>query len=754
MEQIKEEEEEAPQLGEQEETKEKTQRPESVRDINAENAEQCCVKADCAFYGHGEPQSYEKAFNTYQQAASSGSARAYACLARMYEAGIYVEQSLVEAFEFYKKGADLGDSTSMFALGKYYEKGMVPDYVEPKGIEVAVEYYTKASVLDNHEAITKLGYMHENGIFFEQDKEKAHALYQKAADLGNALAKNFVGLYQYNRGNYKPAVELFKRSKELGCARAANNLGMCYEQGLGTERDLDRALECYQEAAEKGHASGMYNLAYLYLRKAKSTKQTAQFAKAAYWFRAALSEDPKMADALFYTGFLYEKGLGVDRDFHTAYSYYLKASGLGHARASKRCGDLLYSGCGLLRADKPEAFNYYLKASKLGDADAYNSLGLLYEKGYEGADKDPGKAFDCYTTAAKNGCVEAEINLAWMYLNGIYVRKSVEQANELMKRAAEKGNTAAREYLVANGIVPSIQNVKKADADSPENKQSVELLGNSTNKELSMNVAAPYFSEHDTKVVSNIQLKSATPAKASPERQAEEVVIKDEKMESARRSAESKVQRESNNPSPSGVTTEIEKIYGDVGKVSAASNKDKPSVVQDAGEIARAEAEVQHHEEPLPQADVDADDHGEVKKEGSEANVDVPEKKEPSEAVDPFMDDKKKNASEAHDISGANADIDAKHEDFDSFRDKDSDLNVQEVAPQREPDNKPSPNASVGKANHKEGEAPAVQEPRKEAEQNKENSLNNTEKFDLGDIDNSAFEAKKEEDPSVQFQLA
>eukprot|EP00826_Nyctotherus_ovalis_P008807 TRINITY_DN12290_c0_g1_i9.p1 TRINITY_DN12290_c0_g1~~TRINITY_DN12290_c0_g1_i9.p1 ORF type:complete len:542 (-),score=167.04 TRINITY_DN12290_c0_g1_i9:652-2277(-) len=423
--------------------------------------EQHCHQADCAYYGHGVPQSYKNAFNLYNLAASEGCGRAYGCLGKMYEAGVYVDKDLALAFDCYSKGAKLNDSTSLFALGKYYEKNIVPEDEEVRGMSTAVEYYLRARDLKNHEAITRLAYMHEHGIYFDVNKELALKSYKEAAELGNPIAKNYMGLVEYRKKNFKAAVELFRKSKELGCARAANNLGMCYEQGMGVEKDPDKALKCYEEAAEKKYPPGMYNLGYIYLKKAEFTKQYDQFFKATYWFRAALAEDPKMMDANFYLGFLYEKGLGVDKDYHTAYSYYRKAANLGHAKACKRCGDFLYSGCGLLRTDRPEAFTCYVKAAELGDEEAYNALGLMYEKGFERMNRNPRKAAENYVKAHEMGCTDASINLAFMHLKGSGVEKDVEKANGLMLYAAKKGNTKARDYLIANGIVPTIQHVKE-----------------------------------------------------------------------------------------------------------------------------------------------------------------------------------------------------------------------------------------------------------------------------------------------------
>ena len=158
---------------EEESEPELVEKPKEKPKVDVDLGEEYCIKGDRAYYGYGVPQSYCEALKHYNNAAKEGCARAYGCIGRMYESGIYVEQDLKQAFEFYKKGADLRDSTSLFALGKYYEKDIVPDHIELRGISIAVECYIQAKDLNNHEAITRLGYMHEHVIYFEQHNEIA-----------------------------------------------------------------------------------------------------------------------------------------------------------------------------------------------------------------------------------------------------------------------------------------------------------------------------------------------------------------------------------------------------------------------------------------------------------------------------------------------------------------------------------------------------------------------------------------------------
>jgi TPR repeat protein len=63
--------------------------------------------------------------------------------------------------------------------------------------------------------------------------------------------------------------------------------------------------------------------------------------------RRVLVEDNEHSDALYYLGFLYENGLGTDRDLKTSMRYYqkaVKASGEQNAKAMYKLGNFLYSG--------------------------------------------------------------------------------------------------------------------------------------------------------------------------------------------------------------------------------------------------------------------------------------------------------------------------------------------------------------------------------------------------------------------------
>ncbi|GES75624.1 kinase-like domain-containing protein [Rhizophagus clarus] len=92
--------------------------------------------------------------------------------------------------------------------------------------------------------------------------------YKEAADKGDIMAIHNLG-YCYQNGigvekNGIKSFELYKEAAEKGQIDSINALGYCYENGLGTEENKIKSFELYKEAAEKGNIISMYNLGNCY----------------------------------------------------------------------------------------------------------------------------------------------------------------------------------------------------------------------------------------------------------------------------------------------------------------------------------------------------------------------------------------------------------------------------------------------------------------------------------------------------------
>ena len=78
---------------------------------------------------------------------------------------------------------------------------------------------------------------------------------------GNALAGPWEdGMVAYNRGDYLPAIRLFRPLAEAGNPKAQNQIGLMYRKGEGTAQSPARAFMWFSLAARRGDAKAKAEL--------------------------------------------------------------------------------------------------------------------------------------------------------------------------------------------------------------------------------------------------------------------------------------------------------------------------------------------------------------------------------------------------------------------------------------------------------------------------------------------------------------
>jgi TPR repeat protein len=194
------------------------------------------------------------------------------------------------------------------------------------------------------------------------------------------------------------------QAAQAGDPRAQNELGYCYEHGLGVAKDPQDAVKWYRKAAEAGNSAGQNNL-----------------------------------------GYCYEHGLGVAKDPEEAVLWYRKAAEAGNAAGQYNLGHCYHHGIGVAK-DPEEAVLWYRKTAEAGDADGQNNLGHCYQDGI-GVAKDPEEAAKWYRLAAEAGNSYGQNNLGYCYQNGIGVAKDPEEAVKWYRMAAEAENAYGQNNL-------------------------------------------------------------------------------------------------------------------------------------------------------------------------------------------------------------------------------------------------------------------------------------------------------------------
>ena len=191
----------------------------------------------------------------YTRAAEAGDAAAMSEIGRRFEKGVGVATDRQEALKWYRQGAEKGDRTAMYRLGL---------------LSSDMSWIRKAADAELPEAMCKLGESFD-------DREKALALFRKAADSGyangwtriaavtgdaallakaaqsgDAEAKLRLGEIEYQRNRRREACRMFRAAADSGYAPAMVRAGDCHLEGEGASRSEVDAVNWYRKAALAG----------------------------------------------------------------------------------------------------------------------------------------------------------------------------------------------------------------------------------------------------------------------------------------------------------------------------------------------------------------------------------------------------------------------------------------------------------------------------------------------------------------------
>ena len=166
------------------------------------------------------------------------------------------------------------------------------------------------------------------------DYVKALSLYEKAGELGHALAQVWAGNI-YDRGlgvekNPSKAVFWYEKAAAQNHPSGLNNLGILYEAGRGVPKNVQKAIDLYIRASNAGNSFASKNLGSLYNF---GTDVPRNYELAVKYYTLGLqqgSTDPVLMNNL---AVLYMDGRGTPRNYAKAENLLLQAIKQGHTQA-------------------------------------------------------------------------------------------------------------------------------------------------------------------------------------------------------------------------------------------------------------------------------------------------------------------------------------------------------------------------------------------------------------------------------------
>lgn len=399
----------------------------------------------CYLNGYGTEKDDEKATSWFERAAEHGSEKGIDNLRSLYPV-LYGKEEGEKKYlaKLHEIADDEGYYIAMVKLYFCYSEGLCAQKDIPKALE-----YLDRAVKDNYApaCLIKGNLYYDGALGMPEDKEAAFRLFCVAA----------------KKDNYS----------------AIFNVGMCTRDGIGTQKDVHKAIECFQKCAdETGDVRSLWNLYKIYSEgedgvAANPALGVEYLTKAAdlgngdalfelgldyfYGKYVAAQSDEKAVECFMKggeaghhacaknVGLCYKDGRGVPQDNAKAMEWLEKAADLGSVDAYLQLGNA-YNDNGIWSVDYQKAAEYYQKAYNAGAAEGALRLGIMYESGH-GVDADLEEALKLYQTSADQGDVFAIMKLGFFYLDGKGVEKDVAKAVAFFEKAKAAGEPQADEIL-------------------------------------------------------------------------------------------------------------------------------------------------------------------------------------------------------------------------------------------------------------------------------------------------------------------
>jgi eukaryotic-like serine/threonine-protein kinase len=230
---------------------------------------------------------------------------------------------------------------------------------------------------------------------------------------------------------------------DRGDPAAQNILGLKYARGEdGLTRDDTKAVEWYRKAAGQGLPKAETNLGDMFFYGRGGLPKS--YLDALSWYLKAAEQD--WPDAQFRLGYIYEKGLGTEKDVQRAVKYYRNAAAHDYPDAENVLGSLYATGADGVPQDNDEALVWFQKAAAQGLAKAQKNLGDMYYFG-RGQDKDYKQAMFWYAKAADQKFADAQFRLGYMNEKGLGTDPNDQAATEFYQKAVRNGSVEAQRAL-------------------------------------------------------------------------------------------------------------------------------------------------------------------------------------------------------------------------------------------------------------------------------------------------------------------
>ena len=281
----------------------------------------------------------------------------------------------------------------------------------------------------------------------KKDNKEAEELYAKACAASGAKR-----------------VMLLQKAADAGSLDAMYDLGDCYWDGEGVDKNIPLSIKWITMAADAGYTKAQAALGGNYYVGIEGIGQNYALAEK-YLLMAANKDNVEAQSAL---AILY---LDTE-EYDKALVWARKGAQMEHPIAQLTLGQIYDEGWGV-EINHIEGLKWFEKSANGGNADAQNMVGNIYLNA-DYVKHDNKKAFKYYQMAASQDHLWGMCNLGYCYQEGIGTNVNIMSAEEWLRKAADGGLQDAIDILNNNPIYssePTAPNAKEISNPIETNKK-------------------------------------------------------------------------------------------------------------------------------------------------------------------------------------------------------------------------------------------------------------------------------------------
>lgn len=386
-------------------------------------------------------------------AAKYNHPEALALLSNYYQNGILVKQDIKKANKLMKKANEIGRGNDFFS--KHNE--IVPFWkfvvtVDPQNIIfdsiINKVYNLKPNKIVKYTKLSDVVYFYshpEVNVSIDIPKEHRERLFKELKEKVDEFRKKdypaeyemylfaYIQFLYSGYGCQRDNDEIFKTIMDLefiGSKRMYNSKGVCYEYGIGVEKNILLAKQCYLKAVEiNSSSSALINLARIHrIKKYEVYDEKISFEYAC----KALENGANKSLLELAHAYLY--GIHVKADCYKSIRLFEFGERLKYPLLLKTLGKNFLYGNGVIYKSYRNAITNFKKAYELfDDLDSLYHLGIAYKE-----DKQYDKAIECFKKCESKNYSKAYFELALAYNLGQGVAKDSKKALEYYSKITEE----------------------------------------------------------------------------------------------------------------------------------------------------------------------------------------------------------------------------------------------------------------------------------------------------------------------------